>query len=183
MTRVWSCRTLSHPKQRETVLFRTEALCYLSSSLLLQQSLSNTHLFSKQRLGKDEHAGEDCFTFYRERMDSDSTTLDKEPLCANNWSLPRMMMGLIFMSISAEICSQSLDIPDSCNQFCSDRKINCQLASSDVLRSTISKQCCPDICHSLTLPKCQASMKASHSPSPAAAGQMREKFNRVHALR
>lgn len=90
-------------------------------------------------MGKDEHAEEDCFTFYRERMDSDSTTLDKESLCANNWSLPSMMMGLIFMSISTEICSQSLDIPDYCNQLCSDRKINCQLASSEVLKSTISK--------------------------------------------
>lgn len=87
--------------------------------------------------------GEDCFTFYRERTDSDSTTLDKESLCANNWSLPSMMMGFILMSISTEICSQILDIPDSCNQLCSDRKINCQLASSDVLRSTIPKRCGP----------------------------------------
>lgn len=133
---------------------------------------------ANRRWGKEEHAGDDCFTFYRERMDSDFTTLDKESLCANNWSLPSMMVGFILMSISTEICSQSLDIPDSCNWLCSDRKINCQLASSDVLRSIIPKWCCPEICRGLTLAECPAPTKAAHSPSPVTAGQTREKFNK-----
>lgn len=31
--RVWGCRLLSHPRQRETILFRTEHLCHLSPRL------------------------------------------------------------------------------------------------------------------------------------------------------
>ena len=53
------------------------------------------------------------------------------------------MMGFILMSISTVICLQSLDIPDSCNQSCSDRKVHCQVASSNVLKSTIPKWCGP----------------------------------------